>query len=112
MKINERREMRNIEEKEFNSLIRKNIPVIIEFGTEGCGPCKKIKPILEELEKELEGKAEIYFFDIGKSQAKAIEYEVLSIPQILIFKDGNLLEKIFGEQKKENLRKIVENYIK
>lgn len=103
--------MKIIEEKEFNDLIQKNIPVLIEFGAEWCSPCKKMKPVLEELEKEFQGKVEIYFFDVGKSQAKAIEYEVLSIPQILIFKGGALLEKVLGEQKKENLIKIMEKYV-
>ncbi len=103
--------MRNIDEIEFNNLIQKNVPVIVEFGADWCGPCKKMKPLLEELEKELEGKAEIYFLDIGKSQNKAIEFEVLSIPQILIFKNGNLMERILGEQKKECLKKLVEKHL-
>jgi len=102
--------MRSINEEEINSLIQKDIPVLIEFGADWCGPCKKMKPILEDLERELEGKAEVYFLDIGKSQNKALEYQVLSIPQVLIFKKGNLLERVFGEQKKETMKKIVEKY--
>ncbi len=103
--------MKNIEENDFDTTIKKNIPVIIEFGSEWCGPCKKMKPILEELEKEFSGKVEIYFFDISKSQAKAMEYEVLGIPQILIFKNGTLFERLLGEQNKENLKKSIEKYI-
>ncbi len=103
--------MKNIEENDFDTTIKKNIPVIIEFGSEWCGPCKKMKPILEELEKEFSGKAEIYFFDISKSQSKAMEYEVLGIPQILIFKNGTLFERLLGEQNKENLKKSIEKYI-
>lgn len=108
---NERRNMKNIEENDFNITIQKNLPVLIEFGSEWCGPCKKMKLILEELEKELSGKVEIYFFDISKSSAKAMEYEILSIPQILIFKNGAIFERLLGEHDKENLKKSVEKYI-
>lgn len=108
---NERRNMKNIEENDFNTTIQKNLPVLIEFGSEWCGPCKKMKPILEELEKELSGKVEIYFLDISKFPVKAMEYEILSIPQILIFKNGALFERLIGEQNKENLKQLVERYI-
>lgn len=103
--------MKNIDENDFNDLIKRNILILIEFGSEGCAPCKKMKPFLKELENEFEGRIEVYFFDISKSQAKAMEYEILSIPQILIFKDGVLLERILGEQRKENFKKIIEKYI-
>ncbi len=103
--------MKNIDESEFNNIIQKDVTVLIEFGADWCGPCKKMKPLLDDLEKELQGKVEIYFLDIGKSQTKAIEYEVLSIPQILVFRKGKLLERIFGEQKKDNLKKLVEKHI-
>lgn len=103
--------MKNIDENDFNELIKKNTLVLVEFGAEWCAPCKKMKPFLEELENEFKGEVEVYFLDISKSQAKAMEYEILSIPQILIFKDGVLVEKVLGEQKKENFKKIVEKYI-
>ncbi|MGQ9617517.1 MAG: thioredoxin family protein [Candidatus Aminicenantia bacterium] len=103
--------MRDINESEFTNLIQKENIVLIEFGAEWCGPCKKMRPILEKIEKDFDSKIEIYFFDVSRSPQKASEYGILSIPQILLFKGGMLKDRLFGEQKRESVRNFIEKYI-
>lgn len=70
--------------------------VVIDFGATWCGPCKKLDPIMEELSGVYEGKAKVRKVDVGVARQVAQKYRVLSVPQVLFFKDGNVVEQITG----------------
>ena len=84
--------------------------VLVDFWATWCGPCKMIAPVLEELAPEIEGKAEIVKVDVDQNQATASEYGIMSIPTLVLFKDGELVDKVVGYQPKEALAAFIEKH--
>ena len=83
---------------------------LVDFWAPWCGPCKMIAPILEELAPEVEGKANIAKLNVDDNQATASEYEVMSIPTLILFKDGEPVDKVVGFQPKEQLSAVIEKH--
>lgn len=83
---------------------------LVDFWAPWCGPCKMIAPILEELAPEVEGKANIAKLNVDDNQATASEYEVMSIPTLILFKDGEPVDKVVGFQPKEQLASLIEKH--
>ena len=83
---------------------------LVDFWAPWCGPCKMIAPILEELAPEVEGKANIAKLNVDDNQATAGEYEVMSIPTLILFKDGEPVDKVVGFQPKEQLSALIEKH--
>ena len=83
---------------------------LVDFWATWCGPCKMIAPILEELAPEVEGKANIAKLNVDENQATASEYEVMSIPTLILFKDGEPVDKVVGFQPKEQLAALIEKH--
>jgi len=76
---------------------------LLDFFAEWCGPCHHMKPILEELEKELEGKVTVTQIDVDTNPDKVSQYGVLSMPTYIILKDGKETDRLVGAQTKEIL---------
>lgn len=89
----------------------KNIPVVVDFWAEWCPPCKMLGPILEKLAKEYNGKFVLAKADLNKNQQKADQYNVRSIPNVKMFKNGNIIDEFIGaipgEQVREWLNKNI-----
>lgn len=83
------------------------IPVLVDFWAEWCGPCRRIGPIVEEVAKEFGGKLAVAKINIDEHQKAANKFGVQSIPTLLIFKNGQLAERIIGAQPKEILVEAV-----
>lgn len=79
-----------------NEVLNSDVPVLIDFWAEWCGPCKAIAPIVEELAKEYAGKIKIGKVDVDNNQQTAIKFGVRSIPTLLIIKDGQVNDLIIG----------------
>ncbi|UCE06958.1 MAG: thioredoxin [bacterium] len=96
-----------------NQVIKSEIPVLIDFWAVWCGPCKMVSPIVEELAKEYIGKLKVAKCDVDSNQSIAINYGIRSIPTLLIFKDGEVVEQIVGALPKyhivEKIDKILLN---
>ena len=84
------------------------IPVIVDFGAEWCGPCKQIDPILEEIAEENKNKIKIYKMNIDENPLTPQKYGVRGIPTIMLFNDGKLIDSKVGSLPKSAL----ENWIK
>ena len=89
----------NFQEEVLNS----DQPVLVDFWAEWCGPCMALGPVIEELSGEYEGKAKIGKLDIDNNRDAAIKYGIQSIPSIIIFKDGEVLNKFVGISPKDEL---------
>ena len=90
-------------------VIGSDLPVLVDFWAEWCGPCKMIAPSLEELAGEFEGRAKIGKLDVDSNQVTAGKYGIRSIPSLLIFKGGEVADQIVGAVPKNQLQSKLEN---
>ncbi|MGM7636470.1 thioredoxin [Bacillus sp. Hm123] len=81
--------------------------VLVDFWAPWCGPCKMIAPVLEELDAELNGKAKVVKVDVDDNQETAGKFGVMSIPTLILFKDGQPVDKVIGFQPKEALAELI-----
>lgn len=94
----------------FEELITSNVPVLVDFFAEWCGPCKMMKPILEEL-KGMKGESiRVAKIDIDKHQELAAQYKIQSVPTLMIFKNGEMLWRQSGVMQAKALKEIIEKY--
>ena len=89
----------------------KEKPVLVDFFASWCGPCKMQGPIVEEVAKEMKGKAIVGKLDTEKEKEIAEKYEIQSIPTLIVFKDGKEAETMTGLQNKELLIDTLEKHI-
>ena len=102
--------MIEIKNNEFRSEIEDGI-VLVDFYAQWCGPCRMISPVLEQLHEEYDGKVKFVKVDIDVNPETAKEYGVMSIPNLLIFKDGELADRLLGFKPKQTLQQWVNNYL-
>lgn len=94
----------HVTDKTFEAEVLKSRTLTLnDFWAEWCGPCKMVAPILNDLAKEYEGQLKITKLDVDENQATAMAYGVMSIPTLILFKDGKPVERIVGYMPKEKL---------
>ena len=85
-----------ITDANFDDIIKSDKPLLVDFWAEWCGPCKMIGPIVEEIAGEYDGKAVIGKVDVDTNPAVAAKFGIRSIPTLLFFKDGEIVDKQVG----------------
>lgn len=92
-------------------VLESDLPVLVDFWAAWCGPCKMTTPLIDELAKEYEGKMKIGKVDVDTNPKIATKYGVMSIPTIIFFKRGRVMNQLVGAASKLDLkRKIEENF--
>lgn len=88
----------------FDSLKNGNLPLVVDFWAEWCGPCKMISPIISQLAEEYDGKLVVGKCNVEESEELAAEYGIRNIPTLLFFKNGQLVDKFVGAANKTKLQ--------
>ncbi|MCD5407197.1 MAG: thioredoxin [Desulfotomaculum sp.] len=97
---------------EFNEKISEsNLPILVDFWAEWCGPCKMIAPELEKLADELAGKVRVAKMNVDENRGTPGQFQVMSIPTMILFKGGKEVERVIGFRKKDELVKMIEKYL-
>lgn len=91
----------NFESEVLNS----DVPVLVDFFAEWCGPCKMMGPVVDKIAQEYEGKAKVGKIDIDKNPGLASKYNVMSVPTFMVFKQGKIVDTVIGAVSKEELTK-------
>lgn len=96
----------------FDSEVKRSTqPVLVDFYATWCGPCRSQLPIVDELAKDYSGKARIGKVNVDDGKIKAAEFGISSIPALLVFQDGQVVERLVGLHSKSQLSQILEKYL-
>jgi thioredoxin 1 len=100
----------NITDADLDENIKKYSTIVVDCWAPWCGPCKMVGPIIDDLAKEMEGKIVFGKLNVDENQMTAVKYQIMSIPSLLVFKNGKLVEKFVGALPKEILMQKLEPY--
>lgn len=92
----------------FKEIIDSPAPVLVDFYADWCGPCKAMNPVIQEIAREVKGKARVLKVNIDKSQEAATKYNVQAVPTFMIFRNGKTVWRHSGMIDKQSLLKLIE----
>ena len=96
--------------KSFKELVSSDKPTLVDFFAEWCGPCKMVKPILDDVKTELGSKVNIIKVDVDKNQSAAQVYQIRSVPTLIIFKAGKAVWRQSGVVPKNELVRLLKSF--
>ena len=103
--------MKVINSQEFEELIKENKPTLVDFFATWCGPCKMLSPILEQVETGANGEFNVVKIDVDESYDVAKKFGIMSVPTMIIFKNGEEQEKIVGLRQKTQIEEAIKKFI-
>ena len=94
-----------------NEVLNSSTPVLVDFWASWCGPCKMLAPVIENLANEYAGKLKVGKVNVDDEGLLASEYGIVSIPTVIIFVNGKIVEKIVGANSQDEYEDIIDKYI-
>lgn len=101
----------NVTDQSFKGEVEGQGTVLVDFWAPWCGPCKMIAPVLEELDKEVGDQVKIAKVNVDENPDSASRFGVMSIPTLIVFKDGEPVDKLVGLQSKDALKRVVSRHM-
>lgn len=100
--------MQKIDENSFeNEVLKSNLPVVVDFYADWCGPCKRMEPILEKVSQDHSGKVKVVKMNSDENQLLASKLNVRGLPTLIVFRDGQEIERRLGGQSEPELQKLM-----
>ena len=95
----------------FGSIIKSNIPVLIDFYADWCAPCKMVAPVLKEVKAHYGDKIKIIKIDVDKNPQISVKYQIRGVPTLMIFKDGQLQWRQAGVVPFQSLKPVIDQFV-
>lgn len=99
-----------ITDADIDDAIKKYETIVVDCWAPWCGPCRMVGPVIDELAKEMHGKLVFGKLNVDENPQTSMKHQIMSIPTLLVFKNGNLVERLVGAYPKEELKKKLEPY--
>jgi len=101
-----------LKDADFNKVISETTgPVLIDFWADWCGPCKMIAPVVEEIASEYEGKVQVAKINVDENRDTPANLKVQSIPTLIVFKDGQEVDRYIGFKTKDELKRLLNKHV-
>lgn len=100
-----------VQDSEFEQLIKDEPLVVVDFTATWCGPCKKISPLMDQLAADYDGRAKVTKVDVDQNKSVAKQYGIRSIPAVLVFKAGELVETLVGMNPYEKFTGVLDKHL-
>ena len=104
------KKLNNMSNQKFSEIINSEIPVLVDFSAEWCGPCKMMKPILNDLKSQLGARVRIIKIDVDQNPGIASAYAIQGVPTLMVFKEGKMQWRQSGVLSANDLAKVIAQY--
>lgn len=102
--------MKDLSESEFDTAIAAGT-VLVDFSADWCSPCKALSPLVERMASEYDGRLQVYRIDVDKAQSVAARQGVMSLPTLVLFKDGQVVDRKIGSVREQDLRSMIDSHM-
>lgn len=104
--------VQEIKDMDFSQTVEdSSTPVVVDFWASWCGPCKMLSPVIDEISEELNDKVKFFKLNVDENPVTSSQYKVASIPTVMVFKGGKLVDTLVGFRPKEAIKDVIEKHI-